>query len=227
VSTTTLYRMFAADGGLLYVGISSRAAMRWEQHRGEKPWWSEVARITVEHFADRAAALAAELAAIRSEGPLYNIAGACRPVVAVPQLPGTEWQELAALEPRLLELQAQVRRPLCGCSDEPLCSWLGLHLRGGEGFKDRLIRLVGWGRGEGWAFDEPRWPDHIEQRRTTGLFWVTARELVEELIEDPRKAEFEAAERAAGRAALFTERAYSVAYERLDGALPWLQGRAS
>lgn len=75
MSMTTLYRMFDAQGRLLYVGISARAAMRWEQHRGEKQWWSEVARIEVEHHEDRLAALTAETTAIRRERPRFNIAG--------------------------------------------------------------------------------------------------------------------------------------------------------
>lgn len=74
--TTTLYRMFDAAGQLLYVGISARALGRWEAHRHDKSWWSEVDRITVEHFPSREEALAAETAAIIAERPRYNIAGA-------------------------------------------------------------------------------------------------------------------------------------------------------
>ena len=72
---TTLYRMFDGAGQLLYVGISSRAALRWEQHRAQKPWWEDVARVEVEHHYDRESALMAEREAILAEKPRHNIAG--------------------------------------------------------------------------------------------------------------------------------------------------------
>ena len=69
-----LYRFFDADGHLLYVGISLNPGERWKQHRADKPWWLEVASITIDHLPDRDAALQAETAAIKSERPRYNIA---------------------------------------------------------------------------------------------------------------------------------------------------------
>src|ERR1051326_2758487 len=66
---TTLYRFFDPAGVLLYVGISHRAVMRWGDHGRVRPWWPEVASITVEHFADRKAARAAEVKAIQTESP--------------------------------------------------------------------------------------------------------------------------------------------------------------
>ena len=72
---TTLYRMFDAAGDLLYVGITSRGGRRFDEHAKVQPWWVEVASVTVEHFATRTEALAAELAAIRVEDPTYNAAG--------------------------------------------------------------------------------------------------------------------------------------------------------
>lgn len=74
---TDLYRFFDASGRLLYVGISLHAAQRASQHRAEKAWWPKVARMEVERVdGDRSDALAAELAAIQTERPIYNIAGA-------------------------------------------------------------------------------------------------------------------------------------------------------
>lgn len=69
---TTLYRLFDGDGQLLYVGTSVDPQNRWEQHAREKLWWSSVARATVEWYPDRTSAMAAELAAIKAEGPLHN-----------------------------------------------------------------------------------------------------------------------------------------------------------
>jgi len=71
-SATTLYRMFAANDRLLYVGISARAVERWRPHGHDKKWWREVSGVTVQHFATREQALAAELVAIRTEAPKHN-----------------------------------------------------------------------------------------------------------------------------------------------------------
>lgn len=68
-----LYRFFSEDGALLYVGISADPFKRMTQHRDGKPWWSEVAQVTIERHPSRSAALLAEAAAIRDEVPRYNI----------------------------------------------------------------------------------------------------------------------------------------------------------
>lgn len=73
MTTTTLYRFFDADDRLLYVGITGRSVARWAEHSKSKPWWPQVVRTTVEHHADRAAALEAERAAIKVERPEHNI----------------------------------------------------------------------------------------------------------------------------------------------------------
>lgn len=67
-----LYRFRAADGTLLYVGITINPGRRWRAHQ-RREWWHEVASITVEKHPDRAAVLAAERAAITSESPRYNV----------------------------------------------------------------------------------------------------------------------------------------------------------
>ena len=68
-----LYRFFDATGALLYVGITLNPGARWTTHSKEKPWWAEVASVTVEQFPDRESVLAAERAAIINEGPTYNV----------------------------------------------------------------------------------------------------------------------------------------------------------
>ncbi len=73
VTPTALYRMRDSGGRLLYVGISKRLPERLTEHRKSKPWWSQVARIDIEHFADVSDAIAAEAKAIRSERPLWNV----------------------------------------------------------------------------------------------------------------------------------------------------------
>jgi hypothetical protein len=74
-----VYRMFAADGALLYVGRTVNFSQRRQDHR-LKPWWPAVASITKEWHPTAAAAALAELRAIRSELPLHNIRN--RPILA-------------------------------------------------------------------------------------------------------------------------------------------------
>lgn len=67
-----LYRHFNKAGILLYVGISSSFMNRTANHRANAHWFEEIARIDVEWFASREAALWAEDVAIRQENPLHN-----------------------------------------------------------------------------------------------------------------------------------------------------------
>lgn len=68
-----LYRFFDASGQLLYVGITCNPGKRFDQHRGGKSWWDEIASIRLESHPSRESLLDAERAAIREEAPLYNI----------------------------------------------------------------------------------------------------------------------------------------------------------
>ncbi len=76
MTETALYRHFDAEGRLLYVGVSKNAAARFSQH-ADKPWFDEIANMTVERFPTRAEAEAAERAAIRAESPIHNIIHSC------------------------------------------------------------------------------------------------------------------------------------------------------
>jgi predicted GIY-YIG superfamily endonuclease len=71
--TTSLYRFYSGSGELLYIGITNRIPRRLNEHSDEKPWYHEVARITVEHLPDRRTALRAETHAIKNERPKFNI----------------------------------------------------------------------------------------------------------------------------------------------------------
>lgn len=71
----TLYRMYDTLGTLLYIGITQQQSRRFDQHNQDKPWWSEVAEIRVQHYPDRRAVEIAELAAIAAEHPRYNVIG--------------------------------------------------------------------------------------------------------------------------------------------------------
>jgi len=68
-----LYRFFDASDVLLYVGITVDPGARFKKHRGDKPWWSEVDRIDIEHFETRRQAEIAERTAIKEEQPLHNV----------------------------------------------------------------------------------------------------------------------------------------------------------
>lgn len=67
-----LYRCYAHDGSLLYVGISLNALNRLRKHKFKSMWFGSLTNLTVEHFPTRMAALIAEQQAIIREKPVYN-----------------------------------------------------------------------------------------------------------------------------------------------------------
>ena len=77
-SPTELYRYFAAKGPphhgrLLYVGISLSALKRALSHRNDSEWMTDAARMTIERFPTREAAALAEIEAIQTERPVFNV----------------------------------------------------------------------------------------------------------------------------------------------------------
>lgn len=72
-----VYRMFDAQGSLLYVGMTVNPRKRlkaWQSvGRAEGHWWPEVDGVVWEIHESKAAAAAAEREAIRSEQPRHNI----------------------------------------------------------------------------------------------------------------------------------------------------------
>lgn len=75
IQKTTLYRYFASDGQLLYVGVTKNPFDRQSHHAQNQPWWTEVSTATFQHFTNRDLALDAETYAIGAELPKYNKAG--------------------------------------------------------------------------------------------------------------------------------------------------------
>lgn len=70
----SLYRLWSVDDALLYVGITSiPLEARFAQHRSKQKWWPEVTRHTVVEHYTREDLEAAEVAAIKSECPRYNV----------------------------------------------------------------------------------------------------------------------------------------------------------
>jgi predicted GIY-YIG superfamily endonuclease len=72
VSRTFLYRIYDAQGVLLYVGISKTFAARLARHHQDQPWADEIAEVKCHPFPDRESAHQAEVEAIRLEKPVHN-----------------------------------------------------------------------------------------------------------------------------------------------------------
>lgn len=72
---TALYRYFAADDSLLYVGIAFDPDARAKQHarNAYDTWWKLAAKRTDEWFDSRLEAEFAEIDAIAKERPRYNV----------------------------------------------------------------------------------------------------------------------------------------------------------
>ena len=68
----TLYRYWQGDD-LLYIGIAINAYSRASQHSDTAQWWPEASHVTFEKYASREEVLIAEMLAIKSEHPQYNI----------------------------------------------------------------------------------------------------------------------------------------------------------
>jgi hypothetical protein len=68
-----VYRMFDAEGRLLYVGMTGNAGTRLGSH-ASKRWFPLVTNITLQWCPTKAAARVSEVRAIRNEWPRYNVA---------------------------------------------------------------------------------------------------------------------------------------------------------
>lgn len=71
----TLYRMYGVMRNLLYVGRSINPGCRLQDHARGQDWWEDVCAIQLEHFDSSDELADAELEAIRTEHPIYNVVG--------------------------------------------------------------------------------------------------------------------------------------------------------
>lgn len=69
-----VYRAYDENGQPLYIGSSYRPQERIRQH-ARAPWFTEVARWTVDWLPGRLCAFQLERELIRLENPRYNVAG--------------------------------------------------------------------------------------------------------------------------------------------------------
>ena len=69
---TSVYRYYDEAKMLIYVGITSRRALRNQQHNSDKEWWQWVATQEVDHFDTREAAHSREVALIQQYRPPFN-----------------------------------------------------------------------------------------------------------------------------------------------------------
>lgn len=70
---TAVYRLYAAEDILLYVGVTSDIELRLAQHAETQPWWNHVVRYTVDWMSSRSSALRIEAHWIAQDSPLYNV----------------------------------------------------------------------------------------------------------------------------------------------------------
>jgi hypothetical protein len=68
-----LYRAFNRDGDLLYIGSSVQVDGRIRHHYLNAPWWFVASRFTFVRYPDEASARQAEVDAIGSEHPRWNV----------------------------------------------------------------------------------------------------------------------------------------------------------
>lgn len=71
--SNVVYRFFDDDGRLLYIGSTGRWPGRMSEHQSQRPWWAEVATVTLEHHASLDRARVAEARAIERERPTYTL----------------------------------------------------------------------------------------------------------------------------------------------------------
>ncbi len=67
----TVYRFYNAAGDVLYVGCTAYLPYRLEQHKLDKPWWTEVARVEWDQFDTKAEAYRHEHALILELKPRH------------------------------------------------------------------------------------------------------------------------------------------------------------
>lgn len=115
-SPAAVYRLWDAEGQLLYVGSSYDPEERCKAHR-DQPWWPEVARRTEEWKEHRGAAYIAESEAIATERPRHNVMG--MPGYRAPDTPALRRRNaLAGIRGRFLHQGGELRHEIAAAAQE-------------------------------------------------------------------------------------------------------------
>lgn len=88
-----VYRPYAADGLLLYAGVTKNFGQRWQQQASQKSWWLQMTRMIVDWYDNEEAAVRAEQDAIDNEHPRHNVARTNRNYRSSRVPPGTSPQK--------------------------------------------------------------------------------------------------------------------------------------
>lgn len=84
---TAVYRLYAQNGDLLYVGCSFNPNERIRAHRLEKQWGRSIQRTDIRWYQNRMGALRREARAIVDENPLWNMNTPNPKNVRAPRIP--------------------------------------------------------------------------------------------------------------------------------------------
>lgn len=103
---TAVYRLYAADRTLLYIGMTDDLDARFAHHARTKSWWPEVAYRDVRWYDTREEAAAAEDKAIKTERSVHNVAGS--PWAPRPRELGPSEMMIGAAASRLGTLASRV-----------------------------------------------------------------------------------------------------------------------
>jgi predicted GIY-YIG superfamily endonuclease len=121
VERYAVYRCYADDGQLLYIGITGTVGRRLGDHL-QKAWFTQVRGMSFEWYADELDARNAERRAIHVEHPKYNIVhrNSATPAPSAPRVRGARKQAVRGkltLEEQaanLMKADPSLRRPRMG-----------------------------------------------------------------------------------------------------------------
>jgi predicted GIY-YIG superfamily endonuclease len=148
---TAVYRFFNTTGELLYVGITNDPKTRFAYHARQKAdtWWPLVERHTIDWYDNRTEAAAVEVAAIKTEAPLYNMSDKPSPKlvstsaavhISMEDIEACEWITPSDVARRVVELG--IRKSLS---------------------RSRVMQL---------AETDPAWPVPRDQWRSLANMWL-------------------------------------------------------
>lgn len=136
MTRTAVYRFFASDGWLLYVGMTVDPTMRFAFHEQNAPWWRQADpdRTTITWFDSRPEAAVAETNAIRDENPEWNIAGR-----RGYRIPGPAGRPRTVLDAEQETALAEAVEATQAARDAEQISWLAVQTAREAGVPDTVL----------------------------------------------------------------------------------------